>query len=163
MIRLRTAEPGDRELLWNVNQKYLYEMTLYYDDPMDGLGNLHYGHFEEYFTDPKRKALFLYDGELLIGFAMLCPYSYLGHEPDWVMAEFTVFPMYRKKRRATEAANLILENHPGRWEIKFNQKNAGARRLWTKITAPYAPAVYNLNEEETVLEFVKERGSARGA
>ena len=39
MIRLRQAAQGDRELLWNVHQKYLYEMTNFYDDPMDGRGN----------------------------------------------------------------------------------------------------------------------------
>ena len=52
MIALRRVRPEDRDLLWNVNQKYLYEMTNFYDDPMDKAGNYHYGHFEEYFTDP---------------------------------------------------------------------------------------------------------------
>ena len=27
-----------------INQKYLYEMTNFYDDPMDDSGNYHYGH-----------------------------------------------------------------------------------------------------------------------
>ena len=35
MIRLVTALEKDRDLLWNINQKYLYEMTNYYVDPMD--------------------------------------------------------------------------------------------------------------------------------
>ena len=56
MIRLVTALEKDRDLLWNINQKYLYEMTNYYDDPMDEHGNYHYGHFDEYFSDPKRTA-----------------------------------------------------------------------------------------------------------
>lgn len=53
MIRLHPVHPNDRDLLWNINQKYLYEMTMFYPDVMDAAGNLHYGHFEEYFTDPK--------------------------------------------------------------------------------------------------------------
>ena len=32
MIRLQNVQPKDRDLLWNINQKYLYEMTNYYDD-----------------------------------------------------------------------------------------------------------------------------------
>ena len=52
MIRLHSVQPHDRELVWNINQKYLYEMTMFYPDEMDAW-NLHYGHFEEYFTDPK--------------------------------------------------------------------------------------------------------------
>jgi hypothetical protein len=43
MIRLQTVRTADRELLWNINQKYLYEMTNFYDDPMDEYGNYHYG------------------------------------------------------------------------------------------------------------------------
>ena len=38
MIRLQTVQAKDSELLWNINQKYLYEMTHFYDDPMDENG-----------------------------------------------------------------------------------------------------------------------------
>ena len=52
MIILRPVKPEERELLWNINQKYLYEMTFYYPDELDDQGNLHYGYFDEYFKDP---------------------------------------------------------------------------------------------------------------
>ena len=153
MIRLQPVRKEDYDLLWNINQKYLYEMTRYYDDPMDEKGNYHYGHFEEYFTDPRRKAFFLYDDCSLVGFAMLCPYSHIGGHPDFTMAEFTVFPAYRRKHFAMEAAEQILASHPGRWEIKYHEKNTGAKKLWIKVTAPFYPDFHHLNEEETVLEF----------
>ena len=54
MLRLQTVQAKDRDLLRNINQKYLYEMTSYYDDPMDENGNYHYGHFDDYFLDPRR-------------------------------------------------------------------------------------------------------------
>ncbi|MBQ4451775.1 MAG: GNAT family N-acetyltransferase, partial [Clostridia bacterium] len=97
MIRLQSVLPQDRDLLWNINQKYLYEMTNFYDDPMDENGNYHYGHFEDYFTDPKRTAYFIYVDGQLAGFAMLNPYSNLSQSPDHTMAEFTVFPAYRRR------------------------------------------------------------------
>ena len=53
MISLQTVKEKDRDLLWNINQKYLYEMTNFYDDSMDENGNYHYGHFEEYFSDSR--------------------------------------------------------------------------------------------------------------
>lgn len=53
MISLQTVKEKNRDLLWNINQKYLYEMTNFYDDSMDENGNYHYGHFEEYFSDPR--------------------------------------------------------------------------------------------------------------
>lgn len=153
MIRLVTALNQDRELLWNIHQKYLYEMTNYYDDPMDEKGNYPYGYFDEYFSDPKRAAYLLYDDNILIGFAMLNPYSCIGRNPDHAMAEFTIFPSYRRKHLAFDAASALLKKHPGRWEIKYNEKNLAAKRLWNKVAASYSPEVVHLNGEETVLLF----------
>jgi predicted acetyltransferase len=153
MIRLQEVKLEDRELLWNINQKYLYEMTMYYPDEMDEQGNYYYGYFEAYFTDAKRKAFFIYDEETLVGFAMLNPYSYIEHQPDYTMAEFTIFPSYRRKHYAIDAVDLILSGNRGKWEIKYNEKNTGAKKLWTTVTKPYAPVVYHINAEETVLEF----------
>ena len=153
MIKLQAVHKEDHDLLYNINQKYLYEMTNFYDDPMDRSGNYGYGHFEEYFTDPKRKAFFLYNNQLLVGFAMICPYSYFNAHPDYVMAEFTVFPAYRRKHYAFEAASQILAEYPGLWEIKYNEKNLPAKKLWTAVAAPYHPIIQPLNDEETVLIF----------
>ena len=153
---LETVQKKDRDLLWNINQKYLYEMTNFYDDPMDENGNYHYGHFDEYFTDPRRTAYFIYNDDALIGFAFLCPYSNIGQKPDYTLAEFTIFPAYRRKHYALDAARMILKDHPGKWEIKYNEKNPAGKRLWNTVAAPYDPELYHLNEEETVLVFEKD-------
>lgn len=153
MIRLQAVKSEDKEMFWNINQKYLYEMTLYYPDKMDEQGNYHYGYFNAYFTDPERKAFFIFNDEKMIGFVMLNPYSVIGHNPDYTIAEFTIFPSYRKKHYASDTARLILSNYHGKWEIKYNEKNLGAQKLWTAVTAPYYPTIHRLNEEETVLEF----------
>jgi len=150
---LVAVRPENRELLWNLNQKYLYEMTNYYDDEMDASGNLHYGYFDAYFTDPKRNAFFLYEEKTLVGFVMIHPYSNMGESPDHVLAEFTVFPMYRKRKLATQAAEMIFARYKGRWEVKYNEKNTAAKALWTKVTAKYHPHSIRLNDTETVLSF----------
>ena len=155
MINLQTVRAGDRDLLWNINQKYLYEMTLYYPDPMDSSGNYHYGYFDEYFTDPKRLAYFIRNDDALVGFAMLCPYSYIEQSPDYTMAEFTIFPSYRRKHFAIDAVNLIFSKHHGNWEIKYNEKNIAAKNLWNTVTVPYSPKIYHLNDVETVLVFTQ--------
>ena len=139
MIRLQRAEQKDRELLWNINQKYLYEMTNFYDDPMDENGNYHYGHFDEYFTDPKRTAYFIFNDDTLVGFAMLNPYSCIEKKPDYTMAEFTIFPVYRRNHFAVKAARHILSQHRGEWEIKYNEKNTSAKSFgtaWRRLTNP---------------------------
>ena len=152
-MELVAVRPEDRDLLWNIHQKYLYEMTNYYDDVMDSSGNLHYGYFDAYFTDPKRKAFFLYEENSLIGFAMIHPYSHMGEKPDYVLAEFTVFPMYRRRHLATRAAETLFGRFRGNWEVKYNEKNTAARNLWTRVMEEYHPRTTRLNENETVLSF----------
>ena len=153
MIKLIPVKTEEKDLLWNINQKYLYEMTLYYPDEMDSQGNLHYGYFDEYFSDPKRKAFFIYNDDKMIGFAMVNPYSAIDHTPDYTMAEFTIFPTYRGNGYGFEAAKLILSLYKGKWEIKYNERNIAAKKLWKKITAPYNPKMIYLNEAETVFEL----------
>ena len=154
MIRLQTVREEDKELFWNINQQYLYEMKSYYPDEMDKQGNENYGYFNAYFAEPERKAFFIYKDEKMIGFVMLNPYSVIGHNPDYTIAEFTIFPSYRRKHYALDAAKLILSSYHGQWEIKYNEKNVGAKNLWTTVTASYNPYVYQLSAEETVLEFI---------
>ena len=69
------------------------------------------------------------------------------------MAEFTVFPQYRRRHYAYEAVKAILSKHPGKWEIKYNEKNKPAKGLWTKVANQYKYEIVNLNAEETVLVF----------
>lgn len=153
MLRLQLIEKKDKDLLWNINQKYLYEMTNFYDDSMDEKGNYHYGHFDDYFTDSRRTAYLIYNDLTLVGFAMLCPYSNINQNPDYTMAEFTIFPSFRRNHFAFAAVKMILERHRGKWEIKYNEKNAGAKKLWNTIAEQFNPTVHHLNNEETVLSF----------
>ena len=153
-LRFVPVRQEDRTLLWNLFQKFLYEMTNFYDNEFDEEGNLHYGHFDSYFCgDPERSALFLYADKTLVGFAMLNRHSHIGAPLDHALAEFTVFPRFRKRLLALEATKLLFRDRPGAWEIKFNEKNRAAKALWHKATQPYLTTVTRLNECETVLNF----------
>ena len=153
MIELIDIKSDDRELFWNIHQKYLYEMTNYYDDEMDESGNYHYGYFDAYFTEPKRKAQLIYFNKRLVGFVMINPYSYLDENTDYVLAEFTIFPMYRKKHIAMDVTEMIFNQYKGSWEVKYHEMNIAAKGLWNKVCAKYSPRKININETETVLSF----------
>ena len=153
MIKLVSVQEKDRDLLWNILQKYLYEMSGYYGDQMDENGDYSYRYFDEYFSDPRRAAYFIYDDAGLAGFAMLNPYSAVGGEPDHTMAEFTIFPSCRRRHLAKDVVRELFRMYPGKWEIKFNENNPAAKRLWETVTAKYEPEIIHINEEETVLSF----------
>ena len=133
--------------------KCLYELTNFYDDEMDAVGNYGYRYFDAYFSDPSRRALLLYDAQALVGFAMIHPYSHIGESPVHVLAEFTVFPMYRRRRLAEQAAQALFRRCRGSREVKYHERNAAAKALWSKIMAPYRPRKLRISDTETALSF----------
>ena len=153
MIRLAEVRHENKDLLWNIHQKYLYEMTKYYPDDVDEHGNYHYGYFDAYFTESDRKAYFIYVDDKLAGFAMINTHSYIGGKPDHVLAEFCIFPSYRGRGIGMMAAGQILRMFGGRWEIKYNEKNTAAKGMWNKLTKQYNPEKYCFSDVETVLSF----------
>lgn len=162
MVTLLKVQNCQKTLLYNILQKYLYEMTNYNDlnapnDPndllMDKNGNYQYEYFDAYFLEETRKALFIYSDGVLAGFALINSYSYLNKKVDYALAEFTIFPMYRKKKVATDAMNKIFSMYNGEWEIKYNEKNIAAKNLYNKVTMQYAVKIFYINNDETVLSF----------
>lgn len=153
MISFKIATNEDKELLYNLLQKYLYEMTNFYDDDIDDKGNYSYKYFEEYFIDKTRKAIFIINDENIVGFVLLNKYSYLDGTPDNVISEFLILPKFRKKHLAREAVKLLFEQYSGSWEIKYNNQNIPASQLWIQVTKPYYPHIHSLDEDETVLSF----------
>ncbi|MBQ3273275.1 MAG: GNAT family N-acetyltransferase [Solobacterium sp.] len=153
MITLRRVTGEDRGLLYNVFQKFLHEMTAYYDNPLDDAGNYDYGWFDSYFEESDREALQIYRDDRLAGFAMLNRVSYFGGQPDHVMAEFTVFPHFRRQGTGREAVRQLFARYPGSWEIKYNRHNLPAGHFWTVLTGPYSPEVRLYSEDEAVLLF----------
>ncbi len=152
MICLETIT--DKKRFWNIYQKYLYEMTQFYHDEMDEQGNYPAKFFNSYFEgDAKRKAVYIMNENTLIGFALINNYSHIGNDIDYAIAEFTIFPSYRKHGYGYEAVKLIFHLFAGQWEIKYNIGNHKAVIFWSKLTEIYAPKVVKLNDEEKIISF----------
>ena len=153
MIRLELVNKKDKEKLRNINQKYLYEMTNYYSDQMDSNGNYQYGYFDLYFIEENRKPYFIYNDLDLVGFVFINNYSYFNEEVDYVIAEFTIFPMYRGNGYSKDAINVLFNMYKGNWEIKYHKKNKIAKKLWNDVTCKFNPKRIKYSENEVVLKF----------
>ncbi len=160
-MEFQRVSKTEKTLLYNLLQKYLYEMTRFYDDEVDADGNYIYGHFEDYFFDSTRRAYLIKKGGGTAGFAMLNRHSELGKAVDWAMAEFCILPQYRREHLGLKAAQWLFEHHPGRWEVKYALANEAAARLWERATEVYQPQKYLLPEGEAALVF--QTGSKGGA
>lgn len=79
---------------------------------------------------------------------MIHPYSETADEIDYAMAEFGVFPGFRRQHLAGRAVGAIWDMLPGRWQIKYSRRNTAAAKFWPAVSKPYivktAQAVYLL-------------------
>lgn len=151
-MELYRISGSDRQALWNILQKYLYELSGFYDLSLDQEGNYKYRYFDDYFLEPERRAYFIINEGVRAGFAMIHPYSETKDVIDYVMGEFAVFPAYRRQHLAAEAVSMLWDQFPGRWQIKYSEKNKPAASFWSGVTRPYRPFVTR-NGEETLLLF----------
>ena len=154
MITLKIITKEEKQKAYNLNQKYLYEMTNFYDNDFDELGNIDYGYFDLYFTDKDRLPYFIYNDNELVGFIFLNKYSHLDKELTWSIAEATIFPKYRRNNYMTKAVELILKDNPGIYEVKYNTKNQKASNLWNKITNRFPNKHYKISDDEIVIRFI---------
>lgn len=153
MIKLVTAKSGDAEMLSSLFQKYLYDMSRYYDSALDEDGNYPYPYLPLYFTGSDRQAWFIYDDDTLVGFALINTHSFVESEAEHALAEFTIFPAYRSRGYAAASAKELFARLPGTWQLKFSTNNTPAARFWRKLLTPYGAREHDLGGGETAVSF----------
>ena len=132
IVRLKRAEPVDRDVFANLLQFYLYDLATDLSFSVGRDGRFEYTYLDRFWRHPY---LFLVE-EQIAGFALAideCPIS--GKKPCLFMAEFFVLRGHRRKGVGETAANAILKLHSGLWHIGVIQRNADASAFWSKVLA----------------------------
>ena len=149
MLRLQSVQAKDRDLLWNINQKYLYEMTSYYDDPMDENDNYHYGHFDDYFHH-----LIVCEVEGKIASSCVCviiPNLTRNVRPYAFVENVVTHADYRGKGYATECLDFAKKI--------AEQENCYKMMLLTGSKSPetlrfYEKAGYNSSDKTAFIQWI---------
>ena len=93
---------------------------------MNPHGEYLHRYFDEYWTDPDRRA-FLFRAEgALAGFALV----FTGEPHD--IAEFSVMRKYRRHGVGAQAAASLFDQLPGRWTVRRQLVNPAATAFWRK-------------------------------
>ena len=106
-----------------------------------------YPHMDTYWRDAERWPLLIRIDARVAGFALVNTLSHCGEAIDRNMAEFFVARHYRRHGNASEAARLIFEMHPGRWEVAVAVRNLPAISFWPKAIG-HAPNVSQIRQRE---------------
>ena len=114
------------ERLW---QLYMHDLSEYRGHLPDTEGLYRWGRLPLYFGDSDRCGYLIHRDGDLVGFALI-----RGLEADArVVGEFFVVRAVRRQRVGRLTMHRLFERHPGRWEIPFQENNAGAARFWRAV------------------------------
>jgi predicted acetyltransferase len=134
MVVVAPLLESERPILEALLQLYQYDFSEIEGGVAGADGRYHY-------MDGARFAheyLFRVGGEPA-GFALVNrrPSAVSPSEQVWSMAEFFVMRRHRRSGLGRDAARLVIERHPGRWEIAETPHNEAATAFWRRILAPY--------------------------
>ena len=126
---LRLVTDEQRPLVERLWQLYSHDLSEFRGVMPDGDGLFTPGRLPLYFGNPDRCGYLIFHGSALAGFALIRGLS----EGPRVMGEFFVVRASRRRRVGQQAALQVLELHPGRWEIAFQEENPAAARFWRRV------------------------------
>lgn len=118
---------------------YLRELAQYFAPHEPAAEQYDYPYLDAYWEEPGARFPFLItaNGELA-GFAFVNQYSRLGTGNAWSMAEFYIEPSARGHGVGKTAAELVLRQFPGNWEVAVLTGNEPALAFWRRVATRVA-------------------------
>lgn len=139
---------GDKPLLRNLMNLYLYDFSEYTDRDVNEYGCFEYGYLDHYWTDVEHRQPFLIrvDGQVA-GFALVHDYPDLEERPARTIAEFFVLRKHRRRGVGDIAARKVFDLFHGPWEVSEIAANTAAQAFWRRTIDRYTGGKW---EERTV-------------
>ena len=144
-ITLRRAIPDERDILFNLLEKYAYEFSQYDRRDVNQYGLYGYQYLDYYWDEECRFPYFIEADGKLAGFVLVNDYPEApDRELDYAISEFFVMYKYRRMGAGTKAFELACDAHRGRWQLKMHPHNTASVKFWTKTVSEYTGGNYEL-------------------
>jgi len=155
-IELKQALVEDREILSNLLEKYLYDLSQYDDNDVNKLGLYGYPYLDCYWWEEENRwAYFIIVDERIAGFIMVNDYPEApDRKTDFVISEFFVMHKYRRFGVGKQAFFKVLNLHKGTWQLKRHPKNLPAVQFWQMTIDEYTGGKYEFFESYPNTEFI---------
>ncbi|SDW19575.1 GNAT family N-acetyltransferase [Paenibacillus sp. CF384] len=133
----------DKTLLYQLIQLYRYDSSEFDGHVLNEHGFYLYKYFDHQWTDDYRRPyLIRVDGEIA-GFALVSldvPPEYMKlstAERTHTIGDFFIMRKYRRIGVGRVAAQFIMEQHRGFWEIRQTAANTYAHSFWKQVISDY--------------------------
>ncbi len=132
-IDLRSATTEDTDILLNLFQFYIYDMSRISRKDVDESGKFGFNQdtLAKYWKNSDHWAYLVYVGEDIAGFCLTRKYP---REMDvFDIEQFFILNSFKGAGVGTQAFGCLMRNHPGKWLIRVLKQNTGALRFWLKV------------------------------
>ena len=139
-IRLVAATTEQKQVIGNLIQLYLHDMTAVMPFPVGPDGRFQYDFLDRFWQHP----YLVYAGDEIAGFCLVIRGCPLTGRDCWFMAEFFILRAYRGHGTGRAALAASLDAHAGDWTIAVPHANTPAEAFWSKVLAPLSPQVTDM-------------------
>jgi len=166
MAPLTTVHPAslnDKQILANLMQLHLYEISRIDKRPIGPDGLFPYPPFEEYWRDPERSPYLIMADGRLAGFALVDSHPATPRPTDFALTEFFVLASMRKLGVGVEALRNLSTQKYGTWQLSFDTMDEEGAAFWTSALGRSTNGTEKVNipsdagpRERTVMYFSSE-------
>lgn len=130
-IQIIPATIKDYPTIQNLARFYVYDRTAFMGWECSEDGLFECIDFKHYFENPDDKAFLIRVDREIAGFVLLDKMQ-LREAVDWNMGEFFILAKFQGKKVATNVAEQIFKDHPGKWSVAVMPENIKAVKFWKK-------------------------------
>jgi len=138
-ISLEPVKIEEKEILKNLGELYIYELTQH--TPVD-VGDL--GLYDDlddldlYWTEENRYPFFIRVDSKLAGFILVFDGRQMEKiESNYSIDEFFILHKYKQQGIGKHCAKCIFDKFKGKWQIWFHPRNEVAKNFWTNLINEY--------------------------
>ena len=137
-----------RHVLERLIELYEYDFTEYDHRDVDEDGLFRYRYLPHYWRESDRHPLLIRADEKIAGFILVNSHVVCAEPGSKSIAEYFVMRAYRRRGVGREAACIVFDRFPGRWEVRQTATNIPAQAFWRSVVNDYTGGNYLLEEAD---------------
>ena len=147
-VGLEVASEDASELLANLLQLYLHDMSEIFPIAVGADGRFGYENLPRFWSEPETHFAFLIRSAARVaGFALVTRGSPASDDPAALdVAEFFVLRSHRRSGIGARAAGLLWDRRPGHWIVRVSHANRAGVPFWEKTVRDYTHGTFSAYE-----------------
>lgn len=145
-VELRRVNTDEKEIVYNLFNYYLYDMSEYTGWNLDSTGKIDFDTsiLEIYWKEEDYYPYFILCDSEIAGFSFIRKDPF--NESFYDIGQFFVLRKFKGKGIGRRAFELSVSKYPGKWLTRVLPNNKGAMSFWIKVISEITHGEYNVRK-----------------